>query len=244
LLPSADVLRQAAGKVRCGGCGRAFNALLYLSESRPETRPRPNLQQSVPELKPESKEAAGPPSRPAMSAAQSAALLRTLDQLAGDEVRLEDTGVEWRLLGAGDEEAYNDDGVFTGGNGAVGSDFAFDAADDSVMEVEESEGDVIDFSFGNSLADGVDAPNEIFADTNTPIDSGIFASPAILAVDELLDDTPTPVDEFLSDAPSDVEAEEVFTDTGAMNIDDEEVFAPRPARPEDVLRFDDNTGLP
>jgi hypothetical protein len=112
------------------------------------------------------------------------------------------------------------------------------------MEVEESEGDVIDFSFGNSLADGVDAPNEIFADTNTPIDSGIFASPAILAVDELLDDTPTPVDEFLSDAPSDVEAEEVFTDTGAVNIDDEEVFAPRPARPEDVLRFDDNTGLP
>ena len=33
---TADVLKQAAGKVRCGGCGNAFNALEYLSEAMPE----------------------------------------------------------------------------------------------------------------------------------------------------------------------------------------------------------------
>lgn len=239
---SADVLRQAAGKVRCGGCGRAFNALLYLSETRPETRPRPNVQQSVPELTPEIREATPPPLRPPISAEQSRELLKTLDQLAGDEVRLEDTGVEWRLLG--DEDGYNDDGVFAGRNGAAASDFDFGTGEDSVMDVEESEGDVIDFSFGDSLAGGEDAPNDVFADTNTPIDSGIFASPANSTVDELLDDTPTPVDEILSDSPSDVEAEEVFAGNGAADIDDEEIFAPPPPRPEDVLRFDDNTGLP
>ncbi len=32
---SAKVLKQAAGKVRCGGCGNAFNALDYLSEQKP-----------------------------------------------------------------------------------------------------------------------------------------------------------------------------------------------------------------
>ena len=34
---TAEVLKQAAGKVRCGGCGVAFNALDYLSEQKPET---------------------------------------------------------------------------------------------------------------------------------------------------------------------------------------------------------------
>jgi predicted Zn finger-like uncharacterized protein len=32
---TAQVLKQAAGKVRCGGCGVAFNALAYLSEENP-----------------------------------------------------------------------------------------------------------------------------------------------------------------------------------------------------------------
>ncbi|MFQ5610319.1 MAG: MJ0042-type zinc finger domain-containing protein, partial [Woeseiaceae bacterium] len=31
---TAEVLRKAGGKVRCGGCGNAFNALAYLSESK------------------------------------------------------------------------------------------------------------------------------------------------------------------------------------------------------------------
>ena len=80
---TAEVLKQAAGKVRCGGCGVAFNALEHLSEEKPaapvhkEQRPDPAL----PELKPEEPaqlEAGTPPKT--ISAEQSAALLKTLDQ--------------------------------------------------------------------------------------------------------------------------------------------------------------------
>ncbi len=49
---TADVLRVAGGKVRCGSCGVAFNALNHLSEHRPEpaasAEPEP-----LPELRPE-----------------------------------------------------------------------------------------------------------------------------------------------------------------------------------------------
>ena len=83
---TADVLKQAAGKVRCGGCGVAFNALAHLSEEMPDN--------AATELPPG--EAATPPQ--SISAEQSAALLKTLDQLAGDDVRIEDTGVEWRVI--------------------------------------------------------------------------------------------------------------------------------------------------
>ena len=50
---TADVLKQAAGKVRCGGCGNAFNALEYLSESMPERQPAKPAEEDLPELKPE-----------------------------------------------------------------------------------------------------------------------------------------------------------------------------------------------
>ncbi len=94
---TAEVLKQAAGKVRCGGCGRAFNALEYLSESMPE-RPAARVSESpLPKLTPEPPQ--GDESLPkAISAEQSAALLKTLDELAGSDIRIEDTGVEWRVL--------------------------------------------------------------------------------------------------------------------------------------------------
>ena len=38
---TADVLRVAGGRVRCGSCGAAFNALNHLSEQRPEPVPPP-----------------------------------------------------------------------------------------------------------------------------------------------------------------------------------------------------------
>ena len=83
---TADVLKQAAGKVRCGGCGVAFNALAHLSEEMPGTpvkteapvEPEPFEADDSPEL-----EAGTPPQ--AISAEQSAALLKTLDQLAGED---------------------------------------------------------------------------------------------------------------------------------------------------------------
>lgn len=104
---TADVLRQAAGKVRCGGCGSAFNALEHLSEQRPSApvrreQPQPQL----PELTPEDGSSQSEPETPeqTISAEQSAALLKTLDQLAGSNIRIEDTGVEWRVLDEGDGE--------------------------------------------------------------------------------------------------------------------------------------------
>ena len=98
---TAAVLKQAAGKVRCGGCGIAFNALAHLSEEKPVSRPPENpAEPGLPELKPEPLEAVETPEPPptAISPEQSAALLKTLDELAGSDIRLEDTGIEWRLL--------------------------------------------------------------------------------------------------------------------------------------------------
>jgi hypothetical protein len=73
------VLQQANGNVRCGGCNHAFNALNYLSEEMPN---QDNANNESDEL-----------------AETSRRLLQTLDELAGpEEVRIEDTGVEWRVL--------------------------------------------------------------------------------------------------------------------------------------------------
>lgn len=106
---TADVLKQAAGKVRCGGCHKPFNALLYLSETKPAARPRQDDdEESLPELKPEPDETPRTPASP-ISAAQSAALLKTLDQLAGEDIRIEDTGVEWRLLDEDEDDGDVDD---------------------------------------------------------------------------------------------------------------------------------------
>lgn len=103
---SADVLKQAAGKVRCGGCGIAFNALSYLSEEMPVavTQVDPDTGEYTLD-EPGELEADIPPK--SISAEQSAALLKTLDQLAGEDIRIEDTGVEWRVLD--DDETDDDD---------------------------------------------------------------------------------------------------------------------------------------
>ena len=87
---SAKVLKQAAGDVRCGGCGQAFNALENLSEKMPADATEFDTNTDLPELTPEISQS--------ISAAQSAALLKTLDELAGSDVRIEDTGVEWRVV--------------------------------------------------------------------------------------------------------------------------------------------------
>ena len=107
---TAEVLRQAAGKVRCGGCGAAFNALNHLSEHEPAA-PAPAEPEPEPQLAPDPPgdlEADTPPK--SISAEQSAALLKTLDELAGSDVRIEDTGVEWRVL---DEDSGEEPAAIT-----------------------------------------------------------------------------------------------------------------------------------
>ncbi len=101
---TAEVLRQAAGRVRCGGCGIAFNALDYLSEQKP-VAPEPPPPEEEPvetEAEPPQLEADEPPE--SISAERSAALLKTLDELAGSDIRIEDTGMEWRVLYAEDDD--------------------------------------------------------------------------------------------------------------------------------------------
>jgi len=104
---TAEVLKQASGKVRCGGCGKPFNALEYLSEGMPEQSAAKEPEAPLPELTPEPSPTNGGVPR-SISAAQSAALLKTLDQLAGSDIRIEDTGVEWRVL---DEDEAPDPAV-------------------------------------------------------------------------------------------------------------------------------------
>jgi predicted Zn finger-like uncharacterized protein len=79
---TARVLQQAGGRVRCGGCASAFNALDYLSEELPQVH-----------------DDAGRVDQPSDNDTQNRKLLETLDQLAGSEnVVIEDTGVEWQVM--------------------------------------------------------------------------------------------------------------------------------------------------
>lgn len=71
---TADVLRVAGGRVRCGGCGVAFNALNHLSEQRPEPAAKTGPAEALPELRPES----------------GATALETAAEL-------DDTGIRWPL---------------------------------------------------------------------------------------------------------------------------------------------------
>jgi len=101
---TAEVLKQAAGKVRCGGCGNAFNALEYLSEQVPEQVPENDHATPAPELTAEPRDNDDGPM--SISAEHSAALMKTLDELEGSDIRIEDTGVEWRVL---DEDDFPDE---------------------------------------------------------------------------------------------------------------------------------------
>lgn len=181
---TADVLKQAAGKVRCGGCGSAFNALEYLSEEMPEKTPAKEAGAALPELKPEPAENdAGLPA--AISAEQSAALLKTLDELAGSDIRIEDTGVEWRVL--------EDDEV----GDAADDELAFDIRVEDQPEIDELLEDSptpVD-QFLTETPPQVEAP-EIFADDANSADS--------VRIDELRfdDNTPLPDDFDLDDEAS------------------------------------------
>ncbi len=176
---TADVLKQAAGKVRCGGCGNAFNALEYLSEAMPERRAPKSADEALPELKPEPLDEGLPKS---ISAEQSAALLKTLDELAGSDIRIEDTGVEWRVL--------DDDEVG-------------EAADDDVaVDTPIQDQPVID----ELLEESPTPVDQFLTDTPPQVDSPeIFEAPdpdpAQPPVDELRfdDNTPLPEDFGLDD---------------------------------------------
>ena len=200
---TAEVLKQAAGKVRCGGCGNAFNALEYLSESMPEQPRVKEPEEALPELKPEplQREDGLPVS---ISAEQSAALLKTLDQLAGSNIRIEDTGVEWRVLDDDELGEAADDPV-AGENIAVQS----VAGETEVDELLEESPTPVD-QFLTETPPQVDSP-EIFEEEAN--------EPAMTPVDELRFDDNTPL-------PEDFDFDLTF------NMDEPEVSPTEPPEPE------------
>lgn len=110
---TAEVLKQAAGKVRCGGCGVAFNALMHLSEELPVSTAPASSAPDAPGLIADTvDDQDGSTRQKSISAEQSAALLKTLDELSGDDddIRIEDTGIEWRVLDV-DEIEEAEDGI-------------------------------------------------------------------------------------------------------------------------------------
>jgi predicted Zn finger-like uncharacterized protein len=177
---TAEVLKQAAGKVRCGGCGNAFNALEYLSETKPEAPATQEADAPLPELTPEPRETEER-APVAISAEQSAALLKTLDELAGSDIRIEDTGVEWRVL---DDDETSDDELDVAGTAMpLGVD---ELLDESPTPVDQ---------FLTKTPNQVEA-GEIFEESAN--------APAQTPVDELRfdDNTPLPDDFDLDDASS------------------------------------------
>lgn len=165
---TADVLKQAAGKVRCGSCGNAFNALAYLSEQMPKQPVAQEADADLPKLTPEIIETDSGLPR-SISAEQSAALLKTLDELAGSDIRIEDTGVEWRVL---DEQEA-----------------AAPAADDDDADLDAGPN-------ANAQASSVD---ELRFDDNTPLpddfdldnESSYAPGPAFGVMDDVIEDDVT-----------------------------------------------------
>lgn len=164
---TAEILRQAAGKVRCGGCSNAFNALLYLSETRPEKPTRPSDEKmAVPELRPEDASHGIPGEQPPPDALwrdESQALLETLDELSGKNIRLEDTGIEWRLLPEEEDEARR-----TGA--PIDADITGDTGEARVDELLEESPTPIDEYLTASPHD-LDAPEVFEGGGDTPADS-------------------------------------------------------------------------
>ena len=220
---TADVLKQAAGKVRCGGCGIAFNALSYLSETMPEQPVSNDADAALPELKPD------PPSNDdglptSISAAQSAALLKTLDELAGSDIRIEDTGVEWRVL--------DDDEL-----GEAAGDEPLSQQDDDELHIDE-------------LLDESPTPVDQFL-TETP---AVVDSPEIFesqepeftrtSVDELRFDDNTPLpDDFDLDGEGFVESEVVASAPADPETATDDAVEPEPRPDFDLSEPDEWTDI-
>ena len=215
---TAQVLKQAGGKVRCGGCGAAFNALEFLSEEKPEVASAaPTPEQTPPELTPESAlaDVDSPPAPPpaAMSPEQGEALRQTLDRLSDSEIELEDTGMEWRIAG----DALSDDDADTHSR----------EIDAKLLDLELPDGAAAEETPDDTIVD-------VFAgggSRDTLLDAELSAELELKSVDEVLSSSPTPVDEVLNDS-------------SLPSVDSSDVFEDVAAEPDEVLRFDDNTGLP
>jgi predicted Zn finger-like uncharacterized protein len=142
---TAKVLQQAGGRVRCGGCGHAFSALENLTEEMPSSKAEQGVAaKAAPTDAAPTEATPGEVADDDLTSEEkfketSKQLLQTLSELTGsDEVRIEDTGIEWAVVDDEDE----DDNATEAGD-ADAEEFAAAAAEDSgeLLElVEDDEG--------------------------------------------------------------------------------------------------------
>jgi predicted Zn finger-like uncharacterized protein len=107
---TAKVLQQAGGRVRCGGCGHAFSALEHLTEEMPASNAGEGVaaKAAPTDTAPTEEAAADDLTSEQKFKETSKQLLQTLSELTGaDEVRIEDTGIEWAVVD--DEDAQEDE---------------------------------------------------------------------------------------------------------------------------------------
>ena len=115
-------------------------------------------EEALPELKPEPLISDGRVTKP-ISAEQSAALLKTLDDLAGPDIRIEDTGVEWRVL--------DEDELGEAAGDPVASPKNVAPPDASVTEVHEileespTQVDELRFDDHTPIPDGFDSQDDL-----------------------------------------------------------------------------------
>jgi len=117
---TVQVLQQAGGRVQCGGCNNPFNAVDYLSDEPPTSDAEQDLDSIVSPVVSEamaievdeysedgSTDDTGENDSAPSFEERNTQLLKALDELAGpeEELRIEDTGVEWRVVGQGQELA-------------------------------------------------------------------------------------------------------------------------------------------
>ncbi len=179
---TAKVLAQAGGRVRCGGCGNAFSALEHLTEELPATN----------------EQGGASPSEEDKFRETSRQLLKTLDELAGPEdVVIEDTGLEWRVLDDDEEE------------------FAAEAAPTEAGGDEDSqESLVLD-------DDAQERPHDQTYDDNTPLsDDEEFAAKA--APTDAPTDTPSEVPEKSDEEQTDLAVSEEEDWTELLDEDAED----------------------
>ncbi|MGB5740648.1 MAG: zinc-ribbon and DUF3426 domain-containing protein [Woeseia sp.] len=218
---TAQLLRQARGQVRCGGCGNTFDALLNLSEE-PAGKDM-SSSQSVRIFEEQSRE-----------------LLKSLGQLTdNDNVRIEDTGVEWRVL---DMDGVNDDeGDAEDADTSARVDVKVSwAAEYEPQDDDDEPDDDIEFAPDDWLSEHITDESD---DDDGPGTEGFEVSETSANEIEAIDFSTVPDPEDDDDI-----AGEAMPASQQDNAPQQSLDFARAAggdgRRDEELRFDDNTPLP
>jgi predicted Zn finger-like uncharacterized protein len=198
---TAPDLTRASGRVFCAGCGREFNALEKLTEDPPAV---------------------------AGGAEDPDSLIQTLNELTGEhEIRIEDTGVEWRVIDEDEGDEDLDGDTVTLGESAI-EDEAHGAREDVERRPVSADDD-------NGLPSSV----RWYLDEHVedePVEDAEAAPPGT-----------TPQEGVSEGAADHTEESQYGTGEGHGDSDGEQVD--RDTEPPahfdlDVQRYDDNTPLP